>query len=172
MPTKARRRVGRDNPVSRTAWLDAIEQTQLVIRRRPDRCFVCEEPVPADAPDALMQAYRDAAHQARLAVVCGRRACRLTLQDAANGTWQCLFDALTHWPDRAIYPHGPYWVIRRPHQRTFRTDPRRTTVLDTPSANDPDDAATLPRVEEHRPVPSRRGGQHARGSRAPRRSGR
>jgi hypothetical protein len=173
--------------VSPNAWSEAIEQTQIVIQESPDYCFVCGELVPDDVPEALAQAFLDEGHRDRLAVVCGRRACRLALQDAANGTWQRLFDALTHWPDRAIYPHGPYWVIRRPHQRTFRTDPRRTTVLDTPSANDPDDATTLPRVEDHRAVPSRpfggagrgplprpggpNGGQHARGSWAPRRSG-
>lgn len=173
--------------MSRNAWQEAIEQTQLVLRARPDQCFVCGDPVPDVAPDALVQAYLGAAQQGRLAVVCGRRACRLALQDAANGTWQRLFDALTHWPDCAIYPHGPYWVIRRPHQLTFRTDPRRTAVLDTSSASDPDDAATLPATATHRPLPPRPlggarrapvrrpggpgNGQRDRGARAPRRSG-
>ncbi len=140
--------------MSRTAWQETVEQTQLALRHQPDRCFVCGQPAPGTAPEALLQAYRDAGHRQRLAVVCGRRACRLTLQDAANGRWQRLFDALTHWPDPAIYPHGPYWALRRPHQRIFRTDPRRTTALDARSADDPDDAATLPPVE-HRPSPPR-----------------
>jgi hypothetical protein len=141
--------------VSRNAWQEEIAQTQMVLQDGPDYCFVCEELVPDTAPDALIQAYLDAARQDRLGVVCGRRACRLALQDAANGIWQRLFDALTHWPDKAIYPHGPYWAIRRPHQLTFRTDPRRTTVIDATSADDPDDTATLPRTEDHRPVPPR-----------------
>jgi hypothetical protein len=149
--------------VSRNAWQEEIAQTQLVLQDGPDYCFVCEELVPDAAPDALIQAYLDAAHQERLAVVCGRRACRLALQDAANGTWQRLFGALTHWPDTAIYPHGPYWAIRRPHQLTFRTDPRRTTIVDATSADDPDDATTLPRTEEHRPVPPRPLGGARRG---------
>jgi hypothetical protein len=137
--------------MSRNTWQETIEQTQLVLRQRPDHCFLCGQPIPGTAPEALLRAYLDAGHQLRLAVVCGRRACRLTLQDAANGRWQRLFDALTHWPDPAIYPHGPYWAIRRPHQLTFRTDPRRTTALDAQSVDDPDDAATLP-VAEHRPA--------------------
>ena len=137
--------------MSRNAWQETIDQTQLVLRQQPDHCFVCGQPVPGTAPEALLQAYLDAGHQQRLAVVCGRRACRLTLQDAANGRWQHLFDALTHWPDPAIYPHGPYWAIRRPHQLTFRTDPRRTTALDAQSVDDPDDATTLPGAE-HRPT--------------------
>jgi len=136
--------------MSRTTWQETVEQTQLVLRQQPDRCFVCGLPVPGADPEALLQAYLDAGHQRRLAVVCGRRACRLALQDMASGRWQRLFDALTHWPDPAIYPHGPHWAIRRPHQLTFRTDPRRTTALAAQSVGDPDDAATLP-VAEHRP---------------------
>ena len=138
--------------MGRNPWRDTVEQTQLVIRESPDYCFVCGEPVPDDAPEALMQAYLDAGHHDRLAVVCGRRACRLALQDAASGTWRRLFDALTHWPDKAIYPHGPHWVIRRPHQLTFRTAPRRTTVSTAMSPDDPDDRASLPGVE-HRSQP-------------------
>ncbi len=137
--------------MSRNAWQETIDQTQLVLRQQPERCFVCGLPVPGDDPEALLRAYLDAGHQRRLAVVCGRRACRLTLQDAANGLWPRLFDALTHWPDPAIYPHGPSWVLRRPHQLTFRTDPRRTTALDARSVDDPDDATTLPGAE-HRPT--------------------
>lgn len=140
--------------VSRNAWSDAIEQTQAILQEGPDYCFVCEELVPDAAPDALIQAYLDEGHRDRLAVVCGRRACRLALQDTTNGIWRRCFDALTHWPDKAISPHGPYWAIRRPHQLTFRTDPRRTTTLDTPSAADPDDAATLPSTA-HQSVPHR-----------------
>ncbi len=140
--------------MSRNAWSDAIEQTQLRLRESPDCCFICAALVPAAAPDALLQAYLEATHRDRLAVVCGRRACRLALQDPTNGTWRRLFDALTHWPDPAIHPHGPYWIIRRPHQLTFRTDPRRTTTRDTPSADDPDDAATRPGTDR-RPVPHR-----------------
>lgn len=138
----------------RNAWQEGVAQTQLVLRQRPDHCFICGAVVPGAAPDALLHAYLDAAHRQRLAVVCGQRACRLALQDRASGTWQRLFDALTHWPDRAIYPHGPYWVIRRPHQLTFRTAPRRTTARDARSADDPDDAATLP-PEDPRPAPPR-----------------
>jgi hypothetical protein len=140
--------------VSRNAWHDRVEQTQLILQESPDYCFVCEELVPDAAPDAVIQAYLDAAHRERLAVVCGRRACRLVLQDRENGTWQRLFDGLTHWPDKAIYPHGPYWVIRRPHQLTFRTDPRRTTVSTAVSPEDPDDAASLPAPIAH-PAPPR-----------------
>ena len=172
--------------MSRNAWQEEIEQTQLVLQESPDYCFVCGALVPDAAPAPLIQGYLDAAHHDRLAVVCGRRSCRLALQDRESGAWQRLFDALTHWPDRAIYPRGPYWAIRRPHHLTFRTDPRRTTVVDAPSADDPDDAATLPRMEDQRPLPprplggARRGpvrrpggpsGGHVRGNRPPRRSG-
>lgn len=136
--------------MGRTTWQETIEQTQLVLRQQPDRCFVCGLPVPGTDPEALLQAYLDAGRRQRLAIVCGRRACRLALQDAANGIWQRLFDALTHWPDQVIYPHRPYWAIRRPHQLTFRTDSRRTIALAAQSVDDPDDAATLP-VAEHRP---------------------
>jgi len=130
--------------VSRNAWAEAIEQTQAVIGESPDYCFICGELVPDAAPGALVQAFLDQAHRERIAVVCGRRACRLTLQDATNGTWRRFFDALTHWPDKAIYPHGPHWVIRRPHHLTFRTAPRRTTVSTAVSPEDPDDAASFP----------------------------
>lgn len=143
--------------MSRSAWVEAIEQTQVVIRESPDYCFVCGEPVPDASPEALIQAFLDDGHGDRIAVVCGRRACRLALQDATNGTWGRFFDALTHWPDTAIYPHGPHWVIRRPHQLTFRTAPRRTTVRTAASPDDPDDDASLPRTEDrpqpHRPRP-------------------
>jgi len=71
--------------MSRNAWQETIDQTQLVLRQQSDHCFVCGQPVPGPAPDALLQAYLDAGHQRRLAAVCGRRACRLTLQDAATG---------------------------------------------------------------------------------------
>lgn len=141
--------------MSRNAWSDAVAQTQLVIKESPDFCFVCEELVPDAADDALIQAFLDEAHHDRLAVVCGRRACRLALQDATNGTWQRFFDALTHWPDKAIYPHGPYWVIRRPHQLTFRTAPRRTAVSTATSPADPDDAASLPGLPSRTPAPTR-----------------
>lgn len=154
--------------MGRNSWRETIEQTQLVIQERPDYCFVCGELVPDDAPDALIQAFLDAGHRDRLAVVCGRRACRMALQDAATGTWQRFFDALTHWPDTAIYPHGPHWVIRRPHQLTFRTAPRRTTVSSAGSPTDADDTATLPGLPaqpapprplvEVRPRPMRRPG--------------
>jgi hypothetical protein len=140
--------------VSRNAWAEAIEQTQVAIRESPDYCFVCGELVPDEAPEALIQAFLDAGHRDRLAVVCGRRACRLALQDGTNGTWQRFFDALTHWPDTAIYPHGPHWVIRRPHQLTFRTAPRRTTVSTAASPDDPDDRASLP-APPARPAPAR-----------------
>ncbi len=140
--------------MSRNAWQDTIEQTQIVIQQQRDRCFVCGQPVAADAPDALIQAYLDEGHQQRLAAVCGRVACRKELEDPLKPTWQRLFDALTHWPDPAIYPHGPYWIIRRPHHLTFRTAPRRTTSLDARSADDPDDAATIP-TPTARPVPFR-----------------
>ncbi len=138
--------------MSRNAWSEAVEQTQGVIQESPDYCFICGELVPDDATDALVQAFLDAGHRDRLAVVCGRRACRLALQDAANGTWRRLFDALTHWPDKAIHPHGPHWVIRRPHQLTFRTAPRRTTVSTAESPDDPDDQATMPRQEPRPPA--------------------
>ncbi len=142
--------------MGRTNWRDGVEQTQATLREAPDYCFVCQAPVPDADPGALIQAYLDAAHQQRLAAVCGRRACRLVLQDRENGTWQRLFDALTHWPDTAIHPHGPYWRIRRPHQLTFRTTARRTTVSTTVSPDDPDDAASLPATENrslpHRPL--------------------
>lgn len=143
------------------AWRDTVERTQTIIEQQPERCFVCGEAVPPDCPDCLLQAYLDAGRRQRLAVVCGRRACRLALQDGANGIWRRLFDALTHWPDPAIHPHGPYWAIRRPHQLSFRTDPRRTTAADAWSADDPDDAATLPKAE-HRPAPVRPSGQSGR----------
>ena len=132
----------------RNAWAEAVEQTQVAIRESPDSCFVCGEPVPDTAPEALIQAFLDDEHRDRIAVVCGRRACRVALQDAANGTWGRFFDALTHWPDTTIYPHGPHWIIRRPHQLTFRTAPRRTTVSTAASPDDRDDAASLPRAED------------------------
>src|SRR3954464_3224260 len=69
--------VERNALVSRNAWHDVVEQTQLVLEESPDYCFVCAALVPAAAPDALLQAYLDEAHRGRLAVVCGRRACRL-----------------------------------------------------------------------------------------------
>ena len=113
--------------MSRTAWQEEVEQTQLIIQQQPDRCFVCGEAVPGEAPRALIQAYLDRDHRQRLAVVCDRPACATALEASGNGAWRRLFDALTHWPDRAIYPHGPYWVIRRPYHLTFRTAPRRTS---------------------------------------------
>lgn len=140
--------------MSRNAWLDEVEQTQLLIRQQPDHCFVCGNLVPSVAPDALIQAYRDEEHQERIAVVCGRRECRLALQDPTGRSWPRLFDALTHWPDQAIYPHGPYWVLRRPHHLTFRTAPRRTTSSDTRSEEDKDDMAPPPSTE-YRPAPPR-----------------
>jgi hypothetical protein len=130
--------------LSRNAWQETIEQTQIVIRQQSDRCFVCGQPVAVDAPDALIQAYLDEGHEQRLAAVCGRAACRKELEDPLKPTWQRLFDALTHWPDAAIYPHGPYWIIRRPHHLTFRTAPRRTASLDARSADDPDDMPAIP----------------------------
>ena len=142
--------VERTTTVSRNAWREEVEQTQLVIQQAPDRCFICGEAVPVESEDALIQAYLDAAHQQRLAVVCGQRACRLALEDPLKPTWQRLFEALTHWPDRAIYPHGPYWVIRRPHHLTFRTDPRRTAQATGVSPRDPDTVATIPREEHQR----------------------
>jgi len=142
--------------VGRTNWQDGVEQAQAILREAPDYCFVCRVVVPDADPGALIQAYLDEARRHRLAVVCGRRACRLVLQAREHGTWQRLFDALTHWPDQAIHPRGPYWLIRRPHQLTFRTDPRRTTVSTTVSPDDPDDAASLPATENrslpHRPL--------------------
>src|SRR3954451_23447158 len=107
--TTARCCAERNHAVSRNAWQEEIAQTQLVLQESPDYCFVCGELVPDAAPDALIQAFLDAAHRDRLAVVCGRRACRLALQDAANGRWQRLFDALTHWPDRCTgwFAHPP-----------------------------------------------------------------
>src|SRR5689334_24817653 len=97
--------------MSRNAWQETIEQTQIVIRQHSDRCFVCGQSVAVDAPDALIQAYLDEGHEQRLAAVCGRAACRKELEDPHKPTWQRLFDALTHWPDSAIHPHGPYWII-------------------------------------------------------------
>jgi hypothetical protein len=146
--------VERTSAVSRNAWQEAIEQTQIVIRQQLNLCFVCGQAVAADAPDALIQAYLDEGHEQRLAVVCGRAVCRKELEDPLKPTWQRLFDALTHWPDAAIHPHGPYWVIRRPHHLTFRTTPRRTTSRDARSANDPDDLATIPGPAS-RPAPLR-----------------
>jgi hypothetical protein len=130
--------------LSRNAWQETVEQTQLVIKQQPDACFVCGQAVAEEAPEALLQAYLDEDHRQRLAVVCGRVACRKELEDALKPTWQRLFDALTHWPDPAVHPHGAYWVIRRPHQLTFRTAPRRTTSREASSADDPDDVASLP----------------------------
>lgn len=130
--------------MSRNAWQETIEQTQLILRQQPDHCFVCGQPVAAAAPDALIQAYLDEGHQQRLAVVCGRLACRKELEDPLKPTWQRLFEALTHWPDAAIHPHGPCWAIRRPPHLTFRTAPRRTVSSDARSADDPDDVAASP----------------------------
>jgi hypothetical protein len=113
--------------VSRNAWQENIAQTQLIIRQQPDTCFVCGEAVGEGCPSCLIQAFLEKGHTQRLAVVCERPQCLKELSDTSNGTWQRLFDGLTHWPDKAIYPHGPYWVVKRPHQFTFRTDPRRTT---------------------------------------------
>ena len=134
--------------MGRNTWRDEVEQTQLIIQQQPDHCFICGETVPADSPDALVQAFLDEAHGQRLAVVCSRETCRVALEASSQQTWQRLFDALTHWPDRAIYPHGPYWVIRRPHHLTFRTDQRRTALLDALS---PQDRATEPSVSREAP---------------------
>ncbi len=112
--------------MSRNAWQENIAQTQLVIRQQPDICFVCGEAIDENCPSCLVQAFLEKEHLQRLAVVCERTQCLNELSDMSRGTWQRLFDGLTHWPDKAIYPHGPYWVIKRPHQLTFRTDPRRT----------------------------------------------
>lgn len=114
----------------RTAWQETIEATQHTLLERPDRCFVCGETVPADYDRCAIQAFRDAAHTARLAVVCDRASCLRALADAHTGTWDRLFQALAHWPDPTLYPLGPYWRIRGAQRFTFRTAQRRTTYLD------------------------------------------
>jgi hypothetical protein len=115
--------------MSGTAWQEAIEQTQHALRERPDRCFVCGEAVAVDCARCVVQAFRDAEHTVRLAVVCDRAHCLRALTDAHTGNWSRLFQALAHWPDPALYPLGPYWRIRSAQRFTFRTAQRRTTYL-------------------------------------------
>jgi hypothetical protein len=136
--------VERRRTAGRNARSEAVEQPQRVIREGPDRCFVCGELVPDDASHALIPAFLGEGRRDRLAAMRGRRPCLLALQDATNSTWRRFLDAPTHRPDRAIYPHGPCRVIRRPHQLTFRTAPRPTAVNTAASPEDPDDVASLP----------------------------
>ena len=77
--------------MSRTAWQETIEATQHTLLERPDRCFVCWETVPADDDRCAVQAFRDAAHTTRLAVVCDRASCLRALADAHTGIWDRLF---------------------------------------------------------------------------------
>ncbi len=115
--------------MSRTVWQEAIEETQHTLLEQPDRCFICGQAVSEDCDRCAVQAFRDAGHTARLAVVCDRASCLRTLTDAHTGTWARLFQALAHWPDPALYPLGPYWHIRRAQRFAFRTAQRRTTYL-------------------------------------------
>ncbi|CAA9565311.1 MAG: hypothetical protein AVDCRST_MAG18-1429 [uncultured Thermomicrobiales bacterium] len=115
--------------MSRTAWQETIDQTQSALREQPDRCFVCAQEVAVDCHRCAVQAFLDEAHTHRLAVVCDRASCLNALADAHNGTWQRLFQALTHWPDPTLYPLGPYWTIRRGQRFALRTAERRTTYL-------------------------------------------
>jgi hypothetical protein len=115
--------------MDRTAWQETIEQTQRSLREQPDRCFVCGEVVSPDCRLCTVQAFLDAAHTQRLAVVCDRTACLLALAATRNGLWQRLFQAMSHWPDPTLYPLGPYWSLQRRQRFAFRTEPRRTTYL-------------------------------------------
>lgn len=115
--------------MNRTGWQETIEQTQRSLREQPDHCFVCGEVVPDGCRLCAAQAFLDAAHTQRLAVVCDRTACLLALANARNGLWQRLFQALAHWPDPTLYPLGPYWIVQRGQRFTFRTEHRRTTYL-------------------------------------------
>jgi len=83
--------------------------------------------VPGDQRGCAVEAFADAGHTRRLAVVCERATCLRTLADARTGTWLRLSQALGQWPDPALYPLGPYWAIPRTRRFTFRTEQRRTT---------------------------------------------
>ncbi len=115
--------------MSNTAWQDGIERTQLILRQQPDRCFVCGQEVPKDCPACPIQAYLDDERQRRIAVVCGRVDCLEQLAGPTRETWQSLFEALIHWPEKAIYPRGPYWTVQRIHRFSFRTEQRRTRYV-------------------------------------------
>ena len=92
----------------RSAWQDTIDRTRLGLRERPDRCFVCGQEVAVGRDGSAVEAFADADCTRHLAVVRDRTICLRALADTHTGTWQRLFQALTHWPDPALYPLGPY----------------------------------------------------------------
>jgi len=113
--------------MAHTAWQDGIDATQLALRAGPDRCFVCGWAVAADQRGCAVEAFADAAHTKCLAVVCERMGCLRVLADSRSGTWQRLFQAVSQWPDPALYPLGPYWRMPSHQRFAFRTPQRRTT---------------------------------------------
>lgn len=115
--------------MARTAWEEAIDATQVVLRAGPDRCFVCEREVAGGQQGCAVEAFVDAGHTTRLAVVCERVTCLRVLADTRTGIWQRLFQALSQWPDPALYPLGPYWRMSNAQRFTFRTEHRRTTYV-------------------------------------------
>ncbi len=109
------------------AWQLGIDATQHTLRAGLDRCFVCGWAVASDQRGCAVEAFADAGHTRRLAVVCERMGCLRALADDRKGTWQRLFQAVSRWPDPALYPLGPYRRMRSAQRSTFGTEHRRTT---------------------------------------------